>query len=134
MRETTEGRGPSPLTVTTSSMGDGRRRTDRLAPLVHELLSWDFVRLTEDGTFELCEDVQQRLRRAATVHHASAPSVFVGRPCEACGAVGRLTRLIEGRRLCASCQSPDARTPVAVEQPAPAERHGHWGWRRRLAG
>ena len=131
----TDGRPEPSRIVTASASGDGRRRAQRLGPLVHELLSWDLVRRTDSGDFELCEDVQQRLRAAARSHPSSRPSVFVGRPCEACGATGQLTRKIQSVRLCPACQAAET-APVPFPGPeATALPHpGLRGWRRRRAG
>ncbi len=131
----TDGRPEPSRIVTVSADGDGRRRAQRLGPLVHELLSWDLVRPTDSGDFELCEDVQQRLRAAARSHPSSRPSVFVGRACEACGATGQLTRMIEGVRLCPDCQGAEtAPIPFPGPEVAALSHHGLRGWRRRRAG
>jgi hypothetical protein len=101
-----------------------RRRLDRLSPLLHDLITWDLVYRTESGSFLLREDVQRWLEEAAARRTRSAPEVYVGRPCQRCGACG-VTRMVEGVRLCDACrQSATVDETVHVESRAP-KRHGH---------
>ena len=86
------GRGPEvPLVVRPVETG---RRLDALAPLIHQLITWDLVTLTDSGTFVLQDDVQQRLQELSAAQPHSTAAVYVGRMCQRCGVVG-VTRLVE---------------------------------------
>jgi ribosomal protein L37AE/L43A len=112
---------------------DAARRLDRLAPLLHELIAWDLVRQTESGSFEIPEDVQERLRRLSSLQSGSVAQVYVGRKCGRCGSM-RVTRMVDGLRLCSSCSSevgapaPSDDTPAATE---PRNGHGRSRWHRK---
>lgn len=109
-------------------------RMEHIAPLVHELITWDLVYRTESGAFVLRDDVQRRLQEASARLAKSTPEVYVGRPCQRCGAHG-VTRLVGEVRLCESCN----RTSVvgdAVPQGRPSRRGRHDGrsWWSHKAG
>jgi ribosomal protein L37AE/L43A len=112
---------------------DAARRLDRLAPLLHELIAWQLVRQTESGSFEIPEDVQERLRRLSSLQSGSVAQVYVGRKCGRCGSI-RVTRMVDGLRLCSSCSSevrsptPSEDTPAASE---PRSGHGRSRWHRK---
>jgi ribosomal protein L37AE/L43A len=119
------------IEVVTAS--DAARRLDRLAPLLHELIAWDLVRQTESGSFEIPEDVQERLRRLSSLQSGSVAQVYVGRKCGRCGSM-RVTRMVDGLRLCSSCSSevgapsPSEDTPATTE---PRNGHGRSRWHRK---
>jgi hypothetical protein len=103
------------------------RRLERLSPLLRDLITWDLVYRSESGTFLLREDVQQWLEGAVARHaRSTAPEVYVGRPCQRCGASG-LTRMVDGVRVCASCsQVAVVNEVVRAESKASGwRRHGH---------
>jgi hypothetical protein len=81
---------------------DPKRRLDRLVPLLHEMMAWDLVHRAEDGSFILCEDVQERLAALSSVKPARSAQVYIGRKCERCERV-TLTRMVDGSRICSSC-------------------------------
>ena len=83
---------------------------ERLTPLIHDLLTWDLVRRSDSGGFELREDVQQRLEELSSSRSVHAAEVYVGRRCERCGALS-VTRLVGGMRTCSNCSSALDRTP-----------------------
>jgi hypothetical protein len=102
------GRGSEiPLVVRPVEKG---RRLDALAPLMHQLITWDIVTRTEEGTFVLQDDVQERLQELSAAHPHSTAAVYVGRMCQRCGVVG-VTRLVEDELLCSSCNIPELETP-----------------------
>jgi hypothetical protein len=108
-------------------------RLDRLAPLLHELIAWELVRRTESGAFEIPEDVQERLRHLSSLQTGSVAQVYVGRKCARCGSI-RVTRLVDGLRLCSTCSSevnapsPSDDSPAVVE---PRAGHGRSRWHRK---
>jgi len=118
------------------SAAESARRLDRLAPLLHELITWDLVRRTDAGGFEIPEEVQERLAQLSTLPSGSIAQVYVGRKCGRCGSI-RVTRMVDGVRLCSTC-SAELAAPVADLEPEAVDggRKGHHGWprRRRLAG
>ena len=123
---------PEPVAV--PSAADSARRLDRLAPLLHELLAWDLVRQTESGTFVIPDEVQERLSRLTSLQTGSIAQVYVGRKCGRCGSI-RVTRMVEGVRLCSTCSSELA-SPSGTEEPeeAVSGRKGHHGrsrWHRK---
>jgi len=104
------------------------RRLDAVAPLIHQLITWDIVTLTDSGTFVLQDDVQQRLQEISAAQPHSTAAVYVGRMCQRCGRIG-VTRLVDGELLCSSCNAPEL-----VETPAepPAESsHRRSRWHRK---
>jgi hypothetical protein len=118
------------------SAAESARRLDRLAPLLHELITWDLVRRTDSGRFEIPDEVQERLARLSTLPSGSIAQVYVGRKCGRCGLI-RVTRMVDGVRLCAPCSAELAAPAVALEpEVVDGGRKGHHGWsrRRRLAG
>jgi ribosomal protein L37AE/L43A len=123
---------PEPVAVI--SAADSARRLDRLAPLLHELLAWDLVRQTESGSFVIPDEVQERLSHLTSLQTGSIAQVYVGRKCGHCGSI-RVTRMVEGVRLCSSCSSELASPSVAVEPEATVSgRKGHHGrsrWHRK---
>jgi hypothetical protein len=88
-----------------------KRQLDRLVPLLHELVAWDLVRRAEDGSFVLREDVQERLALLTADRPVRSAQVYVGRKCEHCGTV-RLTRMVDGVRICSTC----SRTALPVDE------------------
>jgi ribosomal protein L37AE/L43A len=122
---------PEPVAVV--SAADSARRLDRLAPLLHELLAWDLVRQTESGAFVIPDEVQERLSRL-TSQAGSIAQVYVGRKCGHCGSI-RVTRMVDGVRLCSTCSSELASPSSAVEpEAAVSAQKGHHGrsrWHRK---
>ena len=98
-------------------MPNSARRLDRLAPLLHELIAWDLVRQTDTGAFEIPEEVQERLRRLSALQNGSIAEVYVGRKCGRCGSM-RVTRMVDGVRLCSTCSAEVSAPPVPDEPPA----------------
>jgi hypothetical protein len=126
-----EERSLGPIGSITAS--DAARRLDRLAPLLHELIAWDLVRQTESGSFEIPEDVQERLRRLSSLQSGSVAQVYVGRKCGRCGSM-RVTRMVDGQRLCSSCSSEVGAPPPSEDTPAatePRNGHGRSRWHRK---
>jgi ribosomal protein L37AE/L43A len=120
-----------PGSVAPISATESARRLDRLAPLLHELIAWDLVRRTESGTFEIPEEVQERLAHLSSLQSGSIAQVYVGRKCGRCGSM-RVTRMVEGVRLCSTC-SAEVSTPAvdAVPEVTEGGRRGHHAWSRR---
>ena len=123
-----------PEPVAAVSAADSARRLDRLAPLLHELLAWDLVRQTESGAFVIPDEVQQRLSHLTSLQSGSIAQVYVGRQCGRCGSI-RVTRMVEGVRLCSTCSSELA-TPSIVAEPdaTTGDRKAHHGrsrWHRK---
>src|ERR1035437_9291965 len=81
---------------------DRAQSPDRLTPLIHELLSSDLVCRSDDGAFQLRDDIQKRLQQMSAASRSRVPQVFVGRKCENCASRG-MTRLVNGARLCEAC-------------------------------
>jgi hypothetical protein len=110
---------------------DSARRLDRLAPLLHELIAWDLVRQTDTGAFEIPEEVQERLRRLSALQNGSIAEVYVGRKCGRCGSM-RVTRMVDGVRLCSTC-SAEVSAPPIPDEPPPVEgrRGGRSRWHRK---
>jgi len=105
------------------------RRLEPFSPLLHDLITWDLVYRGESGSFTLRDDVQRWLEEVSARQSASTPpEVYVGRPCQRCGAIG-VTRMIAGVRVCDACsQAP----PVDEEELADARksrRNGHHDYR-----
>ncbi len=114
------GRRPEPTTIPPVDPG---RRMDALAPLIHQLITWDLVYRTESGVFVLHDDVQRRLQElSASQPHAA--HVYVGRMCQRCGVVG-ITRLVGDELLCASCTRPDI-AETAPEEPEVSHHRRRW--------
>jgi hypothetical protein len=110
---------------------DSGRRLDRLAPLLHELIAWDLVRQTDAGAFEIPEDVQERLRRLSALQNGSIAEVYVGRKCGRCGSM-RVTRMVDGVRLCSTCSAEVSAPPIPDEPPAgEGRRGGRSRWHRK---
>jgi hypothetical protein len=104
-RVTSSGRTGSEWTMRSLEViDDPKRRLDRLVPLLHEMMAWDLVQRAEDGTFILCEDVQERLAILSSVKPARSAQVYVGSKCERCERV-TLTRMVDGSRICSSCSA-----------------------------
>ena len=112
---------------------DSARRLDRLAPLLHELIAWDLVRQTASGGFEIPEDVQERLRRLSALQNGSIAEVYVGRKCGRCGSM-RVTRMVDGVRLCSTCSAEVSAPPTPDEPPAGESRRGGRSRWHRKAG
>jgi hypothetical protein len=125
---------PEPVAVI--SAADSARRLDRLAPLLHELLAWDLVRQTESGAFVIPDEVQERLSHLTSLRSGSIAQVYVGRKCGRCGSI-RVTRMVDGVRLCSTCSS-ELTSPSTTVEPdsSTGDRKGHHGWSRwhRKAG
>jgi len=111
---------------------DPKRRLDLLVPLLHELVAWDLVLRSEDGGFELRQDVQERLAVLTADRPVRSAEVFVGRKCEVCGLV-RLTRLVEGVRTCSPCSTPVLDVPDATADPSRTRVHRSFFHRHRAA-
>ncbi len=107
---------------------ENARRLDALAPLIHQLITWEIVTQTESGTFVLQDDVQQRLQELSAAQSHSTAAVYVGRMCGRCGVVG-VTRLIDGELLCSSCNVPTI-VEASTEPPA-ATSHRRSRWHRK---
>jgi hypothetical protein len=106
---------------------------DRMGPLLRDMVAFGIVVRDEHGVFVLHEEVQRRLAASSSrLNHPATAAVFVGRSCQRCGASG-VTRLVEGARLCAACQSTPAVVAVVVDQ-APAGHEHHRRWRLRPTG
>jgi len=108
------------------------RRLERLAPLIHELVSRDLVYRDDGGGFVLREDVQQRLGELSTTP-PPVPQVYIGRKCQVCG-LARVTRLVEGTRTCDVCRGTTSAAPTTSSMVPPAEhreRGRRSGWHRR---
>jgi hypothetical protein len=120
------GHGPeAPLVVRPVENG---RRLDALAPLIHQLITWDIVTLTDSGTFVLQDDVQQRLQEISAAQPHSTAAVYVGRMCQRCGVVG-VTRLVDDELLCSSCNVPElVETPA---EPSTESSHRRSRWHRK---
>ncbi len=133
---TVTSQGRKPQTAERAVTGDELRRLDRLAPLLHELLDWGLVHPTDSGTFELREDVQERLRQLTASRPALEAQVYVGRPCRRCGQVA-VTRLVDGVRMCALCRDAMSTLPDPVggaDATGPTGERGHKTRRARKAG
>ncbi len=123
-----------PEPVAGISAADSARRLDRLAPLLHELLAWDLVRQTESGTFVIPDEVQERLSHLTSLQSGTIAQVYVGRKCGRCGSI-RVTRMVDGVRLCSTCSSELA-SPSIITEPEVAGGKGksHQGrsrWHRK---
>ncbi len=104
------------------------RRLDAVAPLIHQLITWDIVTLTDSGTFVLQDDVQQRLQEISAAQPHSTAAVYVGRMCQRCGRIG-VTRLVDGELLCSSCNAPElVETPA---EPPSGSSHRRSRWHRK---
>jgi hypothetical protein len=121
---------PSP-----SAAEDRTKRLDQLSPLIHDLLAWELVIRTDDGAFELREDVQHRLAELVARQSHPTAAVYVGRPCAHCGATG-VTRLVDGVRACPACaqtRPADLDAPTDIEGGAPKARgESHSWWARKV--
>jgi hypothetical protein len=105
-------------------------RLDRLSPLLHQLLDHDLVVQDDSGAFVLRPEIQQRLAEAVAKAPRFAAEVYVGRHCERCGTIG-ITRLTEGRRLCAPCAAY-LESPATAEPPTSADaKRRRWVKRAR---
>ena len=124
------GLAPPPAALVARAVSDPGRRLDQIAPLIHELVAWDLVRRTESGAFVLKDDIQQRLQELAALQPTAVAQVFVGRPCQRCGAVG-VTRLVDGTRICAECQAVPESAPEPVDAPPAQSGRGRPGNRLR---
>ena len=125
-----EERSSLPVSV---GIGDPGRRLERLAPLLHELVTWDLIYRSEAGTFLLRDDVQQRLEEMSAIPQPATAQVYVGRKCEVCGLV-RVTRLVNGSRTCTACSGSTGAAPPSIPG-AGSDRHGqsgvHFRWHRK---
>jgi len=125
--------GPEPGPLSAIADAESARRLDRLAPLLHELIAWDLVRQTETGGFEIPEDVQARLRKLSALQNGSIAEVYVGRKCGRCGSM-RVTRMVDGVRLCSTCSAELSAPPAPDEPPADEVRRGVRSRWHRKAG
>ena len=117
------------------AVSEPKQRLDRLVPLLHEMVAWDLVHRSEDGSFVLREDVQERLDLLTAERPLRSAQVYVGRKCEACGRVC-VTRMVDGARICSTCNraSPPEPEGLSVSGSDAAKNHRaafHW---RRKAG
>ncbi len=122
-----------PEPVDALSAVESARRLDRLAPLLHELIAFDLVRRTESGGFEIPEEVQERLARLSSLQSGTIAQVYVGRKCDRCGSM-RVTRMVDGVRLCATCSSEVSAPPEPTEPEAgkgARNGHGRGRWHRK---
>jgi ribosomal protein L37AE/L43A len=123
---------PGPIAAI--SAAESARRLDRLAPLLHELIAWDLVRQTESGSFEIPEEVQERLAHLSSLQAGSIAQVYVGRKCGRCGSM-RVTRMVDGVRLCSTCSAEVAAPSIDAEpEAADGSRkglHGRSRWHRK---
>lgn len=108
---------------------DPKRRLDQLVPLLHELVAWDLVQRSGDGSFVLRQDVQDRLAALTADRPTRSAEVFVGRKCQVCGSV-KLTRMVDGVRTCSLC-SRVALDPAASDDEVGPARKGHRGFFHR---
>jgi len=112
---------------------DPKRRLDQLVPLLHELVTWDLVRRTDDGGFVLRDDVQERLAILSSDRPVRSAQVYIGRKCERCSRV-TLTRMVDGSRVCASCSRTALGEPVPDGAPATLKGgRGFFGRHRRAS-
>jgi len=109
---------------------DPKRQLDRLVPLLHELVAWDLVRRTDDGDFVLCDDVQERLAVLSSDRPNRAAQVYIGRKCERCERVA-LTRMVDGARICSTCNLVARTASDAVPDVTPASLKGTRGFFHR---
>ena len=70
---------PRPLAPQAVEAAQRRRQIDRLGPLLHELMARDLVHRTATGSFELRDDVQQRLAAITAMRGDGQTQVYVGR-------------------------------------------------------
>jgi hypothetical protein len=114
---------------------DPKRQLDRLVPLLHELVAWDLVRRTDDGSFVLRDDVQERLAVLSSERPNRAAQVYIGRKCERCERVA-LTRMVDGTRVCSTCSLASLVASDSIPDAAPASLKGTRGffhWHRRAS-
>jgi hypothetical protein len=114
---------------------DPKRQLDRLVPLLHELVAWDLVRRTDDGSFVLRDDVQERLAVLSSERPNRSAQVYIGRKCERCERVA-LTRMVDGTRVCSTCSLASLVASDAIPDAAPASLKGTRGffhWHRRAS-
>jgi hypothetical protein len=109
---------------------DPKRRLDRLVPLLHALVAWDLVRRSEDGSFVLRDDVQERLAVLSSERPVRAAEVYIGRRCERCERVV-LTRMVDGSRICSSCHRDSLAADDTVPDSAPEALKGSRGFFHR---
>ena len=105
----------TPLAARHGSGGDPQR-LERLAPLIHQLLTWDLVTRSGSGEYVLRDDVQQRLQDLSSTMTPATVEVYLGRKCQSCGLV-RVTRPVNGKRVCEACAvpAPEAVAPRAAD-------------------
>lgn len=98
---------------------------ERFDPLLRNMLAWNLVDESTDGTWTLRPDVNERLTRLAQLTRRPETSavVYFGHVCAACRTSGA-TRRYEGRYLCDACGR-------GLEQPGPEPAAATTG-RRRL--
>jgi len=101
------------------------RRLEPFSPLLHDLITWDLVYRAESGSFALREDVQRWLEEVSARQSTSTPpEVYVGRPCQRCGAIG-VTRMIGGLRVCDTCRQAPAGDEEELADARKSRRNGH---------
>jgi len=114
-----------------SVSGEDLRRLDRLAPLLHELLDWGLVQMTDSGAVELRADVQERLRQLTAARPRIEAQVYVGRPCRKCGQVA-VTKMTDGVRMCSPCREALTADPGPTpDEESSAQSVGRSGRSRR---
>jgi hypothetical protein len=125
-----------PITVpVVLGTGNAGQRLDRLSPLIHQLLAWDLIYRSEDGTYLLRDDVQQRLVAMEPTAATPTAEVYLGRRCQSCGSV-RATRLVDGARVCEPCRLSASVGPPPLPEAGPtgSEHHGiRSRWHRKAS-
>ncbi len=108
---------------------------DRFDPLLRNMLSWDLVVETEDGSWILRPEVVERLGHLARYTRPNEPSevVYFGHICAGCRSNG-LTRLRDGVYLCDECRRAADVAAVATLVPAPeTEKPRRFSRSRKIA-
>ncbi len=98
---------------------------ERFDPLLRNMLAWELVEQTAEGTWELRPDVVRRLHHLVQMSRRSedAEVVYFGHACVSCHASG-MTRFRGGRYLCDACRHAADLAAVATPLPPPQEPPG----------
>ncbi|MDA8309909.1 MAG: hypothetical protein M0Z46_04750 [Actinomycetota bacterium] len=93
---------------------------ERFDPLLRNMLAWDLVVETDDGSWVLRPEVVERLRGLVSYTRRGEPSevVYFGHNCAGCRSSG-LTRLRDGVYLCDECRRAAEVAAVATLVPVP---------------
>lgn len=96
---------------------------ERFDPLLRNMLAWQLVEETPEGTWALRPEVARRLNHLVKVSRRNDASevVYFGHVCAACHMSG-MTRLRDGQYLCDACRRAADLAAVATPLPAPEER------------